>query len=81
MPRTTELEELQNRIQQAQTTIARAEAVSEEIQKDWKENLGTTDPAEVAEKLAEMEKRLAALSERYEKDLSDARAILDEAGI
>lgn len=73
----TELEQLQERIATAKTSITKAETISEEIEKEWQETLGTSDVEEVTKQLDAMEKKLAELSKQYDKDIADARAILD----
>lgn len=76
-----QLQNIRQRLQSAKDEILKAQVVTEQIEKDWQEKYGTTDPKEIEAKLESLKTRLESLDQQYKTGISDALQILDTAGL
>jgi uncharacterized protein YsxB (DUF464 family) len=73
------LSQLQEKLKAAQNKLARAEGAQESIKANWKKELGTDNPEEVALKLKAMEAELEEFSESYDDLVNEAQVLLLKA--
>lgn len=76
-----ELEVLKAKIAKANEQVIRAKTIQESTVKEWVEKYGISTCAEAQALLESTTKKLEELKASYEKNLSDANAILDTLGL